>query len=641
MQKVKNINYWLLQIKSSDFHLLKALKANVLKVYPVKLGRTKIQTGDKIIIWKSGKNAGCYALATATSAAGEWAYPKNELPFFKKNPSTNSNVELKIDLNLWDNPVQKELLKENKLFDRFAEELPGLNYKVTEEHYTFISELAKENLLKIKKQKDLIPLTKTTNHPLNLILYGPPGTGKTYNAISLAVAIIENKSLEKVNKKDRSKLRLRFNEYMNEGQIGFVTFHHAYTYEDFVEGVKPRAENQNIVYDIEEGIFKQLAFEAKRNMLETLMSNIPKKEIKISFNQLYKAFLQYINSDQFNSFVTYNKHRVYLHRISRNGDFIVRKENTYNTNTVSKNKMRTVYESVPTIEQINHVDADIKALVGGVNTNIFYGVFKELKYFETEYIKALSMLQQQGEASDKTVESFELGTLADQIKEQTKKYVLIIDEINRGDVSNIFGELITLLEEDKREGNAEGLLVQLPYSKSHFCVPSNLYIIGTMNTAGQSLEMLDLALRRRFDFLEMEPDPSIIKKVNKTHLIDGIDLVKILTAINERIEILIGRDYRIGHAHFLNISTLAELKMVFKRKIMPLLQDYFEGDYLRIGLILGKDFVKKKEVKKGNIFADFDLSEFEEDDLESYHLQTINDLSKEAFIRIYDKNNGK
>lgn len=637
MQKSKKINYWLLQIKTTDFRLLRALKANELKVYPVKSHRTNIQKGDKIIIWKTGKNGGCYALATAISDTGKWPFPKNELPFFKSKPSADSNIKLKIDLNLWEIPILTEQISVNKSFDRFSKELPGLNYKVTEKQYTFLNELAQLNLAEKNAQKEYLPFDKTTDHPLNLILYGPPGTGKTYNAISLAVAIIENKSLEKVAKKDRSKLRLRFNEYMTEGQIGFVTFHHAYTYEDFVEGVKPRTENQNIIYDIEEGIFKQLAFEAKRNMLETLMSNIPKKEIKISFNQLYKAFLQYIKSDQFNSFVSANKNRVYLHRIGRNGDFVVRKENTYNTNTVSKNKLRIVYENVLTIEQIRNIDADIKALVDGVNTNIFYGVFKELKFFEGEYIKALALLQQQGEASDNTVESFELGALADMIKGQTKKYVLIIDEINRGDVSNIFGELITLLEEDKREGNAEGLLVQLPYSKSHFCVPSNLYIIGTMNTAGQSIELLDLALRRRFDFLEMEPDSSIIKKVNKNYIIDGIDLAKMLDAINERIEILIGRDFRIGHTHFLKIETLADLKDVFVHKIIPLLQEYFENDFLRIGLILGKDFVQKKVMKNSAIFADFDVSAFEEEYMESYQLRPINKLPSEAFIRIYDK----
>ena len=179
-----------------------------------------------------------------------------------------------------------------------------LVHDLTQKHFLIAEDLAKQSIFRYNAQKDFIPLQKSNVHPLNLILFGPPGTGKTFTAISLAVAIIENKSLEKISRIDRSKLRLRFNEYMSEGQIGFVTFHDAYTYEDFVEGIKPHSENQNTENEIDEGIFKQLAFEAKRNMLETLMSHIPRTEIKISFNQLYKAFVQYIKSEQFKSFET-------------------------------------------------------------------------------------------------------------------------------------------------------------------------------------------------------------------------------------------------------------------------------------------------------------------------------------------------
>lgn len=635
MPEQKKINYWALQIKSTDFQLVKALRANALKVYPVKISRAAIRKGDKIIIWKSGKNAGCYALATATSDPGNWPYPKDEKPFFKNPIPDSPNIHLKIDLNLWSNPLLMEHLSDHKQFNRFATDLPGYNYKVSRRHYDIISEIAKQKLLERNEQRQAVPFHKSTDHPLNLILYGPPGTGKTYNAISLAVAIIENKSLEKVSKIDRLKLRARFNDYMTEGQIGFVTFHHAYSYEDFVEGVKPSMEDQSVVYTIEEGIFKQMAFEAKRNMLETLLNNIPRKEINISFNQLYKAFVQYIKGAQFSYFVTAEQDRFYLHRIARNGDFIVRKENTFNTNSVPKSKLRNVYENITNIQDHEMAEAEIIALTGTPNAELIYGVLKELKAFETEYIKALAMLQQ-GESNDSAVESFEVGALNAVIKDQTKKYVLIIDEINRGNISNIFGELITLLEEDKREGNVEGLVVQLPFSKSYFSVPSNLYIIGTMNTAGRDIERMDLALRRRFDFIEMEPDPSVIKMVNKTQFIDGINLAKMLIAINERIELLIGRDYRIGHSYFLNLTSLADLQSVFSHKIIPLLMDYFEGDLLQIGLVLGKDFVCKNELKSSDAFADFDHVVFETDSLELCTLHAPEALPNSAFIRIYD-----
>ena len=284
MQNTKDKNYWLFQIKPSDYQLENALKANELNVYPVKSRRSKIQKGDKIILWKAGRQGGCYALATATSEIGEWPYSENGLAFFKNTEDVEPNVKMKIDLNLWDHPLEKKSLTKNKIFDKFKKELPGINYKVTQEHYSIVAELAKESFEENKTAQEFIPYHKLNNHPLNLILFGPPGTGKTYTAISLAVAIIENKSLQKISRIDRSKLRLRFNEYMSEGQIGFVTFHPAYTYEDFVEGVKPHTENQSVTYNIEEGIFKQLAFEAKRNMLETLMSHVPKTEIKIGFN---------------------------------------------------------------------------------------------------------------------------------------------------------------------------------------------------------------------------------------------------------------------------------------------------------------------------------------------------------------------
>ena len=216
-------------------------------------------------------------------------------------------------------------------------------------------------------------------------------------------------------------------------------------------------------------------------------------------------------------------------------------------------------------------------------------------------------------------------------KEVNQNYVLIIDEINRGNVSNIFGELITLIEKDKRIGGDNELQVRLPYSPNeNFGVPLNLYILGTMNTADRSVEALDTALRRRFVFEEIVPDSQ--KITNQNHgpktiaLINGdfVNLPDLLDLINKRIEVLIDRDHMIGHSYFMDVENIGQLKSAFENKIIPLLQEYFYGDYGKIGLVLGKDFVSISK-KESKVFADFDYVGKEELNQSVYKLSELDE----------------
>ena len=207
---------------------------------------------------------------------------------------------------------------------------------------------------------------------------------------------------------------------------------------------------------------------------------------------------------------------------------------------------------------------------------------------------------------------------------QQKKFVLVIDEINRGNVSSIFGELITLVEPSKRSGMPEALEVVLPYSKERFTVPSNVYIIGTMNTADRSIESLDTALRRRFSFKEMVPLPGLISTEGKSKgKVDGIDIVQMLQKMNERIEKLIDKDHKIGHSYFLDVINAKDLELAFNDKVIPLLEEYFFGDFGKIGLVLGNSFIRKEEI------ADFDFATFED-----YDAQTEQDLRQRSVYKI-------
>ena len=204
--------------------------------------------------------------------------------------------------------------------------------------------------------------------------------------------------------------------------------------------------------------------------------------------------------------------------------------------------------------------------------------------------------------------------------DSANNYVLIIDEINRGNVANIFGELITLIEEDKRLGNSEKMTCMLPYSKEEFGVPNNLYIIGTMNTADRSVEALDTALRRRFTFEEMMPKPELLKKTD-----DGINLADFLSVINKRICLLKDREHQIGHSYFMKVASKETLIDVIFKNVIPLLQEYFYGDYEKIQMVLGDTFIQEDKDTKTEKFATNDSYEKPE---KVYKIAAKNDIIK-------------
>lgn len=263
--------------------------------------------------------------------------------------------------------------------------------------------------------------------------------------------------------------------------------------------------------------------------------------------------------------------------------------------------MGKISQAFPELSEVTNINDQFRAEIGGNNSSAYWAVLNAIRKQPgaalSQDSKAISEREYSYDDKKETIRALKKD---DYKLKDPKRFVLIIDEINRGNVSQIFGELITLIEDDKRLGNKEELKVTLPYSKDRFGVPCNIFIIGTMNTADRSVEALDTALRRRFSFVPMAPKPDRLEITT-----DGINLPKILQVLNYRLSVLKDTDHTIGHAWLWNVSDLAGLKIVFKDKILPSLQEYFYNDYEKLGLVLGDHFFKQQIQVSDNIFASF------------------------------------
>ncbi|EAI4441110.1 endonuclease [Campylobacter lari] len=449
------------------------------------------------------------------------------------------------------------------------------------------------------------------NPPLNQILYGPPGTGKTYHTIDKALEILG----ENLANKDRDEKKAKFDEYVKNRQIVFTTFHQSYGYEEFVEGIKPRIDSKEnskeVEYEIKDGIFKELCKKALDNYENSIL-NIDELNKKIELKEKVENFLNWLLET--NEPIGKTK----------GGNFFVVDIN---------DKTVMIYS-----EGVERFDG---------NFNLSISIFMELLKHKDEFNNAAEMFKKvfDRDYADRThtyyfnlVKKFKAYEKQSTAKNENKKnndnslkpYIIIIDEINRGNVSKIFGELITLIEPSKRIGESEGLKVTLPYSGEKFGVPKNVYIIGTMNTADRSITSLDTALRRRFEFIEMMPKPNVLSDNCK-----GVNLQKLLEAINTRIEYLLDREKTIGHAFFIGIDSLEKLKNVFQNKIIPLLQEYFYNDYALIDAVLNKNGMLENVIVENKDYLK-NMTEFIESDKVIYKFSDSQKWDEATFKKIYE-----
>lgn len=442
---------------------------------------------------------------------------------------------------------------------------------------------------------------------MNTILYGPPGTGKTYRTAELAVKICDGKVPE-----SRLLLMQRYEELRRGERIKFVTFHQSYGYEDFVEGLRPELKDGQISYRVRPGIFRETCDVARRSTLvKPGLSGTPLKdrtiykmslgiagsnEGKIAFQECIEkgyVLLGYGHDVDFSECKTAEEIRK---KVDDEGTF-EKPESHARYVSVFKDELQV--GDIVVISQGNRAFRAIGEVTGEYE---FLEAAAAGYFHQMRTVRWLAVLEGNRTVQDIYDRNFvqsslykldhgglQLEVLEDIIKGQqdagagNQSFVLIIDEINRANISKVFGELITLLEPDKRAGKINAITVQLPSSGDSFSVPSNLYVIATMNTADRSIALLDTALRRRFDFEELQPDHTVL------HSVDTVDLGAMLKKLNQNVEFLYDRDHTIGHAYFMNVKTLADLDVVFRRKVIPLLQEYFYEDLAKVRSVLSDD----------------------------------------------------
>ena len=399
----------------------------------------------------------------------------------------------------------------------------------------------------------------------NLILTGAPGVGKTYKTVEIAVAIIDGADKVPAN---RSDLMKRYKELINSGQIAFTTFHQSLDYEEFVEGLKPDIDdddNSTGIFSVKNGIFKAICEDATVNFDDS-------KKTQEQFNE--ESRLKNFVEDFLNDAIENNKEfkttfwriKYYIEEFEKE-KIKIRHGNYNDVKEKPKNEYVTIdFKELIVILQNKEKFADKKTVVEALKRKIIHPLDN---YFYSIYLEIFDALQQNKSQKNANIQSITL-----------QNFVLIIDEINRGNNSKIFGELITLLEKDKRFGEENEITITLPYSQDKFGIPPNLYIIGTMNTADRSIGTIDYALRRRFAFFSLKADKNVISSYDKyqndvkekaENLFQAIEtFMKSEDNINPDLD---AEDLMIGHSYFL-CETEDELKRRLEYEIIPLLWEY-------------------------------------------------------------------
>ena len=485
--------------------------------------------------------------------------------------------------------------------------------------------------------------------PLNQILYGPPGTGKTYATVDKALEIFVGAGLKDTGQ-SREERRQRFDEPVRDGHVRFVTFHQSFSYEDFVEGIRASTDEEGrITYQVEDGIFKDLC-----SVASSRMERPHRQSVSLEGRTVWKMSLGNTQGDDASIYEECLQKNCLLMGYGGSVDFSAcrtrdeirrkfeeelpdqLKDSMYPVRRVELFAHKMAVGDIVIISDGNHKFRAIGQISGPYQAiereDDDYGQYRAVKWLCTfspsrpaeELLRKKFTQLVLYQLTDAVLDRQRLARLlqVEQAEEEDRlPYVIIIDEINRGNISRIFGELITLVESSHRTclsgspNTRDSISVRLPYSRDLFSVPENVYIIGTMNTADRSLTGLDAALRRRFSFTEMPPRPELLEG-SRLHGTE-FSLADLLDCLNRRITALLDGDHCLGHAWFMGLGrvvTAEALTTVFRNHILPLLEEYFFEDWEKIQWVLNDH---RKEAETSFLLRDdTDLSSLFGDDVQ-------------------------
>ncbi|WP_418735948.1 AAA family ATPase [Desulfovibrio sp.] len=485
--------------------------------------------------------------------------------------------------------------------------------------------------------------------PLNQILYGPPGTGKTYATVDKALEIFVGAGLKDTGQ-SREERRQRFDELVRDGHVRFVTFHQSFSYEDFVEGIRASTDEEGrITYQVEDGIFKDLC-----SVASSRMERPHRQSVSLEGRTVWKMSLGNTQGDDASIYEECLQKNCLLMGYGGSVDFSAcrtrdeirrkfeeelpdqLKDSMYPVRRVELFAHKMAVGDIVIISDGNHKFRAIGQISGPYQAiereDDDYGQYRAVKWLCTfspsrpaeELLRKKFTQLVLYQLTDAVLDRQRLARLlqVEQAEEEDRlPYVIIIDEINRGNISRIFGELITLVESSHRTclsgspNTRDSISVRLPYSRDLFSVPENVYIIGTMNTADRSLTGLDAALRRRFSFTEMPPRPELLEG-SRLHGTE-FSLADLLDCLNRRITALLDGDHCLGHAWFMGLGrvvTAEALTTVFRNHILPLLEEYFFEDWEKIQWVLNDH---RKEAETSFLLRDdTDLSSLFGDDVQ-------------------------